>query len=912
MKKKLLILITCILVSGVAAGWYFFTSESKYFGTPALKAVPVDTPFFIRIQNLSDFTDQTKNNPIWKELSVFNRIATVHNHINLADSLINGNPEFRQLFIAKGLTVVPDKGERLYLLEIGSFKEKREIAAFFDNYFDGQNEKPVKRKSGKATIYEYSLNGSGGGSSTFITYFRGICMMSTSIPLLEKAINQMDHPSLIDDANFRKVNKTLAQNIDVNLYFNHHYFPKFIAPVLSDSTANFIAGNGYGLWSEIDLIQKEDVILLNGFSFSDGTFAGYLDLFHYQEPRPFTLESYLPASTSFFMAINLDNPQNFFNDYQSFQEKQGSLDTYLASLHEANASSGIDLMKFAVDFMDGEAGVFYTEQDTARAKDNRLFLMKVSNGNNAASVLVNASKAFAARSGIKDAIRPFRIDQETAYDICRMPVNDFGKRLFGNLFSGVETSWFTVFDNCVVMGASYESVRRYLQSALLKETLANDPDFRQFSSELSQRSNLYLWVSPGKAAPFFGNILNPELFGALMAQLPALEKTEIGWQFSSENKMIYNSAKIKYNPVVKKKKATVWRSYLGSRIITQPQFVINPANKNERELVLQDAENNLYLINKDGMILWKVKLSGPVMGEVRQIDYFRDGKLQYLFNTREAIHLIDHSGNNIPTFPLALRGKATNSVSVFDYDNKRDYRFCVACDDRRVYLYDKKGRAVAGWAPEKSSEEVTQPVHHFRSGNKDYIVFFNRERIYILDRQGKERVNLTTDFLISDNDLILEKIGRNGVQLILTDQEGSIRKINFDGKSEKLTPGKFSPRHLFIYQDINGDKLPDYIYLDDNTLCLYDHDGTSLFSQKLEQKSDQRPVVVDISGENKIGVVSTEGNLIYLFNRDGSLSDNFPLEGNSPINIGAFNKNVSVRNLIAGSADGFLNNYEIK
>ena len=58
----------------------------------------------------------------------------------------------------------------------------------------------------------------------------------------------------------------------------------------------------------------------------------------------------------------------------------------------------------------------------------------------------------------------------------------------------------------------------------------------------------------------------------------------------------------------------------------------NHNDRQNKEVIVQDNANNLYLINKEGVRLWKVKLSDKILGDVYQVDYYRNGKLQYLFN----------------------------------------------------------------------------------------------------------------------------------------------------------------------------------------------------------------------------------------------------------------------------------------
>ena len=52
------------------------------------------------------------------------------------------------------------------------------------------------------------------------------------------------------------------------------------------------------------------------------------------------------------------------------------------------------------------------------------------------------------------------------------------------------------------------------------------------------------------------------------------------------------------------------------------------------EIAVQDENLNLYLISSEGEILWKRKLQEAVIGSIRQIDLFKNNKLQLLFNTK--------------------------------------------------------------------------------------------------------------------------------------------------------------------------------------------------------------------------------------------------------------------------------------
>ena len=111
---------------------------------------------------------------------------------------------------------------------------------------------------------------------------------------------------------------------------------------------------------------------------------------------------------------------------------------------------------------------------------------------------------------------------------------------------------------------------------------------------------------------------------------------------------------------------------------------------------------------------------------------------------------------------------------------------------------------------------------------------------------------------------------------------------------------------------MTGDNLADYIYFDNNILSVFDNSGKELFTKTFEQTIELPPYVVSVGTLKKIGIVLSSSNQVMLFNGDGSQYGNVPMEGNSPFNIGSFGKNAKGLNLIVGSADGFLNNYQIK
>jgi hypothetical protein len=750
-------------------------------------------------------------------------------------------------------------------------------------------------------------------------FCKGLFIACKNSTRVNEAIRQLNTESLIDNADFARINKTAGSNAKVNIYLNHNTFPRLISLCLDKTRAGKIKDfDNYATWTEVDLSQKTHEIMLNGFTFTDNSKNNYLNVFLNQEPLRFRMESILPAETSFFLSLNISNPKEFFSDYKKYLEKAGKYYDYKNGIIAVEKSTGMNAQSFIQKHLDGEVGIVYTRANPSVPEENRFLVAKTKSSSNAKADLMKMLNATAKKQNRQVDYYKKRlvIDKQTSFDIYKMPSHNFGNVVFGSIFNTVATKYFTFIGNHLVMGDSFRSVSGFIRANVLQEVLGNDKYYRDFANNLSQKSNLYLWMAPGRSHVYFSDFLSKNLGKSLAEKIEHLRKIEsIGWQFGPENGMIYNTALIRYNPNLREKPQTVWQSHLENEISTKPQFVINHNDKANKEVVVQDKENNFYLINKVGRVQWKIKLSGAIMGEIHQIDYFKNGKLQYLFNTPEALHLIDRNGNYVDNYPVKLRAKATNGVAVFDYDNVRNYRFFVACNNNKIYLYDKKGRIVPGWTFGKTEHPVSRPIQHYRSDNKDYIVFFDLNRTYILDRKGNHRVKTRAAFTHSlNNDFTMEKgNGTRASRLVKTDNNGNVFYIYFNGSFEKKEIKKFSPDHYFRYEDIDADSKKDFIFQDNNKLSVFNAKGTKMFEEVFSGMLNQPPQVYKFSSNNsKIGVVNKKENRISLFNKDGALYSGFPLEGNSRFSIGFFNSQNQQFNLIVGSSEGFLYNYFVK
>jgi hypothetical protein len=369
---------------------------------------------------------------------------------------------------------------------------------------------------------------------------------------------------------------------------------------------------------------------------------------------------------------------------------------------------------------------------------------------------------------------------------------------------------------------------------------------------------------------------------------------------------------LNYIPTVSEDPKTVWETHLDTTLNFKPALVENHYT-GENEIFVQDMNQNLYLINKVGRILWKKRIEENIIGDIHQIDFYNNGKLQILFNTKNKIHLVDRKGNYVENYPITLPSPATAPLAVFDYNNNSNYRIFIPCENKKVYDFSKEGRIIEGWKFGKSDTKVTTPVQHFRIGTKDYIVFADKYRIYILNRRGETRVETEKQFSKSkENIFYISNENSSNPSLVTTNKKGTVHHIYFDGQIKTTNAGEFTENHFFDLKDMNSDDKKDFIFLDENTLHVIEQNGKEIFKRKFKHDITYPPIYFYFSyNKRKLGIVSKNSNKIYLVNSDGSIYKGFPLQGSTPFSIGFLDKPARHFNLLVGNKYNFLYNYAV-
>ena len=305
---------------------------------------------------------------------------------------------------------------------------------------------------------------------------------------------------------------------------------------------------------------------------------------------------------------------------------------------------------------------------------------------------------------------------------------------------------------------------------------------------------------------------------------------------------------------------------LANDIILGPIIVKNHIN-NKNEIIVQDSENKIHLINSDGQVEWTKKINGKILKEIHQIDTYKNGKLQYVFNTENNLFVIDRKGRNVGRFPLKFDDKITKPISIFDYDKNKNYRLLIT-QNRELFMFDSKGKRVKGFEYKKKSEIITKPKH-FRISGKDIIVFKTIDELLILDRRGKIRIKPKGNYNYSNNEIY-----QHENNLVSTSNKNEIVKINMKGDV------KIGESMSFNSKLISSKNL--LITLQKNIIANLGKETEIEFGKYDGFK------IYNLNKNEFVTVYDSQNKNLYFLDKNLNIQDGFPIYSKSEANFSTY------------------------
>lgn len=865
-------LILAIILVATVAGYLLY---SDYFSSSTLenKQLISDNAVFVLESDQADQSwNKLVNHPLWEKIKTIPSFEKIATNLSTLDSLTGFQGHISRLLNGNNLTISyhptgAESFDLLYILQLDKSSLENLLSSIKSN-ISGET-KLVARTYSETEITEVT-QGSDSRLMSF-TYLNGLLVLSESSFLVEEAIRKSQVPAdeLIPANLTASGEKGLA-----TLWLRGKSLASFLKGVIKERESQ-----------QIRALENLDASVAYEF-FLDANqirFEGNLD---FSEAPSFTpslaaniseIQKAISARTVSLTQFNLQGIAEIQQlENRGFVPKS----TIQAEVQQNLIDQG---------FLDGFGGEFYLQELESRAdgSSNLVLVARLLNDNEPLDILKNYLQKES------ETYSDFYGNDEVFY----VPTEELPAYLFSGKFVGFPQTFVIRRGNIILFANSQEAVKMLLDdlnrgytwdsNALpdyLRAALSPSAGFSQ-TYRIKEIWNKWTTLTNSSWSSYF------QKYRPVFSAFPylTLRVNQIGEEAKSsilitfdetapEIEIAENQVNLQSDQVLR----------FNQRLNWGPKEIINYQD-NSKDLILQDQDHTLYLINSAGEIVYRYPLSGPVISDAFQVDYFKNGKLQLLLATKDKIYGIDRLGNPLTGYPFDLKESITH-LQLVDYDNTRDYRYFVATESANLLLLDKTGNKLEGWNPNPISENSLQSPRHYRvPGVGDYMgTLTSSGKLHLFNRRGEKQSGSPFDLSASFQSELFFGKSTTTNRFVLTgvSTDGQVIEVSFNGEVVNRNQLEKDDRDS-EFKLIPDQNQNQFIILSKtfNQLKVFNSKQEVLFNIRV---SEERLVYqyFDFGSDRQIFAVTDPlQNFTYLYDLSGNLLTNLPLDSSGPIQI---------------------------
>lgn len=559
-----------------------------------------------------------------------------------------------------------------------------------------------------------------------------LILISSSETIVNSSIRHMDEGhSILESNGFAEI-ASKAPGSDI-IFASNAYTDNIFETFLSRrfrKRASFI--KELATWTAFSINRhSSSEVSMSGELLYGSDPAYYMNVLRHAGTSSVEVAQAVPANVDFIIDLPLGNLTAYLKAYRNYLDAKTRLDKYEYALSKQKKESGKNAEEWAKSLGIKEIAVVNTH---IAGKLRQVLLIKP------------GSKVSA------ESIRDFS------------PFAGYAQALFGDIFTGEDESSADVVNGWIVAGAD-DAVREY--SKTLDETLGE----RLSANGLGDRI-------PSKGCGFWmyhSLTEDPNLIDASFSQPMAkgLRKVIKGVTFvpvtlaamSSGDKMTLEMNLARTN--ISKSKAPAAPSRDTTLIIPGGPFKVMNSATGKMVTLYQNKHLSICLQDENGKDLWGIPFKFPMCGYVREVDFYKNEKLQYLFAADSKLYLIDRLGRFMGGFPVDLGKKIAVGPEVYDFAGSKDYTAMVLYKDNTVGMYDLSSKAPSSSFAGITAKETIKSLPELLAGEgtKYWIVRTSSQAIVypfnggepLVQGEGNKMIRPDSKITINDKGAFVAK-----------------------------------------------------------------------------------------------------------------------------------------------------------
>ena len=527
----------------------------------------------------------------------------------------------------------------------------------------------------------------------------GYALVSPSGTLVESSCRHLDSgTSVLDDPYFADLAGRVSSR-DV-LWLCNDYMGKVISSLCQKPLYGYSTFlKGAAEWTGFDIRESDAKRLKLAGSTAAGRSPGYYSNLLASLPGgELRFSQVLPASTVTALSLSLPDAAAYIKAYEKWLDASQSLQRFRRQCDTLRVRTGEDPVKWLA-----KSGVREVVKASWRAES----------GSDAALVLLRLAKA------------PKEADS-TAF-----PYRAFPETLFGGVFACPGTASLRQGE-WILLGteaALTEYGRLLEEKGTLQAALGDVSESRLIPAKAAKAA---FYFSASDAVPYYADWFRSLLADNWKATLDGVIREPVCLSQTEEGLVLEAARPVDYA----EKKASAKKGTPGRKAdveIPAGPFEVTNSGTGKANLFYQAPNLSLCLKDKEsGKGLWGVSFDKPICGAAACIDYYANGKLQFLFAAGSKLYLIDRLGRFVSGFPVELGKEVLLGPAVYDFSGAKGYTALVLHRDNTIGMYDLHGVQPSAWKGISCEDTILSlPVLAKADGKKAWVVrTAGGERVY--------------------------------------------------------------------------------------------------------------------------------------------------------------------------------------
>ncbi|MFY0650978.1 MAG: hypothetical protein JXQ96_03045 [Cyclobacteriaceae bacterium] len=876
--KKALIIVFVVLLLG-AGGYTYF----NFFQSPSLTSwsfIPAEAVAVYESDNPLAQWKNSREKKIWKNLITLPAFAKLDNSLGYLDSIAGKNGSLDSFFENSNVlismhTTSKSSIDFLLAVQINKLEQHSLLSTLVDHFSKSNDITSTTRQYLGHTITELTYDG---GSFAYI-FLKNHFVGSFTPFLVEDAIRVIEDAEIpsFSEQHQRIFDITRLEQDQGNIFLNTKSLDQ-IASVFTDPLKGDISIlSSLSDISFLDIAINDDNVLLTGFSLNHPVKENYLSSFDGVVSSEFEMSEVIPNNTASLVHFSFDNMEKWHSGLKEYWRKSNP--SFLTKMGELENKYNVNISDI-YNFIDTEIGLIVVESVNPEKPDLAL-CMKLSNHQEAQEFFKTLSD---------DSMPEGEAYSESWSEIPLgyIEIDELPSRLFGPVFSGFSSSFYCQLGDFFLVGNNEQVIKELIDEFNVEDTWRKSIKVNNFLDIANREANLSLFFNTPGAWNIINNHLNDDWKRFFNEYDNTIKQIEFGaFQFSNVDGKYYTNVALQHpGRIIERVEAAdvdvAEEIEFSHKLISKPYAVRNH-NDRSLEMLVQDSLNQIYLISSKYDTLWSKPLDGEISGPVYQVDYYKNGKLQYLIKSDKSVYIIDRNGEDVAGYPFGLENEADISLlSLIDYDNSKKYRIMTATDEGDYFLFDKAGKNLEGWQPKSLEGKPVVHPFHLRVRSRDYMVFMHRNGlVYVLNRRGEPVKGFPLDVKgIVENPLFIQKGGTlDDTRFTTLTNEGELVQFNLEGKFiNRNQLYKSTSRDQFKMIISSNKRSFMILRSDDEKVVAINSKGEELFYHNFEtpELSGQ---YYNFSSDNEVIVLTDrEKEYTYLYNREGKLLHSLPIQ----------------------------------